>query len=251
MNENLREPRHSVMSDNDSQLFNEFRHNVFHTASKQGIGARQLSKYTAIGLHSTCMGLVDLTRHILEEKKSNTFVSYMYGYTMLDMEPTPRFWTGEDWRLQEIPFASSVFSALLFCDVHHQQGDVRHLWHTSPRSMHITKIKACVCRKSLMGVFQNISDHYNFSDHKWHCRTLINILINVFCKKIDPRSSREAKQKLIKLSSWIFYWPVKDNIVCDFIDWIYFMFKLTMLTMFSLFTIHLTKLHLKFFFTHS
>ena len=126
---------------------------------------------------------------------------HRYGYTMLGMEPTSSFRTGDDWMLQEIPFISCIF--IVF-----------------------DKIKTCVCRKSLMWVFQDISDQYSFSDHRCHCRILANILINVFCKKINPRSIREAKQKVIKLSSWIFYWPLELNIVYDFIGSNYFMFNL-------------------------
>ena len=62
------------------------------------------------------------------------------------------------------------------------------------------KIRTCVCRKSLMGVFQDTSDHCCFSVHRCNCRILAIILINVFCKKINSRSIREAKQKVIKLS---------------------------------------------------
>ena len=60
-------------------------------AIKQGNRVRQLSKYTATGLLSTYMGLVDLTRHLLEEKNWNTFVLVRYGYTMLGVDPIPTF----------------------------------------------------------------------------------------------------------------------------------------------------------------
>ena len=62
------------------------------------------------------------------------------------------------------------------------------------------KINARVCRKSLVCVFQDVSDYYGFSVQKSHCRILANIFINMYCKHITPRSNREAKQKEIKLS---------------------------------------------------
>ena len=78
---NVCENFHSVVSDkNDlSRIFNALLHN---TASKQGNCVRQLFKYTTVGLRSTCMGLVDFTRHLLEEKK----LQYVCRLSRTDMD---------------------------------------------------------------------------------------------------------------------------------------------------------------------
>ena len=61
-------------------------------------------------------------------------------------------------------------------------------------------IKEKVCRKSLMQVLMMISDHYNFGMLSVHARILSNVLLNNYCSDSTPRSSKEAGQKVLKLS---------------------------------------------------
>ena len=61
-------------------------------------------------------------------------------------------------------------------------------------------IQSNICRKSLIMVFQDVSEHYGFSERYSRCMILSNTLINMYCKKITPRSGKELKQKVIKLS---------------------------------------------------
>ena len=103
------------------------------------------------------VGLTALTRHVLEENKFNTLVSDRYGYTMLGME--------------QIFLNRTVLKA---------PRDYICQWYIVCFVV-FDKIKACVCRKFLLAVFQNISDSLSFSDHKFHCRILTYILINSFC----------------------------------------------------------------------
>ena len=61
-------------------------------------------------------------------------------------------------------------------------------------------IKEKICRKSLSSVLSKISDHYSFDMNKNHCRILSNIFIKNFCLQSTPRTSKEASQKVLKLS---------------------------------------------------
>ena len=61
-------------------------------------------------------------------------------------------------------------------------------------------IKTGVCRKSLMKIFQDISDNYEFSAKKCHCKILAKILLNLYYKKSTPRSRKKCQQKVAKLS---------------------------------------------------
>ena len=245
LDERLREPLHSVISDNNDTLLDflmNFGTMCFNMAGKQGNRFWQLSKDTAIGQHNTCMGLVDLTRHLLEEKKFQyvclgqfttdplekavhrcddcDFSLNQEASEIFDQLPTLESSVSEEVKINLIYIAGYVTKNVNFTDEDTHEyydkygiftellnrgglkapGDSICQWCIFCFIVY-DKIKTCVCRKSLMGVFQDISYHYSFSVHRCHCRILANILINAFCKKINPWSCREAKQKVIKLSS--------------------------------------------------
>ena len=62
------------------------------------------------------------------------------------------------------------------------------------------EIMNSVCRKSLCNALMVISDIYSLNIEKKHGFTLANILLNNYCHLFTPRSSKEGKQKLLKLS---------------------------------------------------
>ena len=59
-----------------------------------------------------------------------------------------------------------------------------------------------VCRTSLINVLMIISDFCGLSHiERRHGKTLSNILLNNLCNMYTPRSSKEPKLKIIKLSN--------------------------------------------------
>ena len=63
-------------------------------------------------------------------------------------------------------------------------------------------VRAKICRKSLITIFQSIADHhiYGYSACEDHSRTLANILINnYYCSASTPRLEKGSNQKFIKL----------------------------------------------------
>ena len=67
-----KQPLQAVMSDPDDQRLDyivEFGEMCLKMAGKQGKRDKQLSKDTAACIHQTCYGLVNLTRHLLQEEK--------------------------------------------------------------------------------------------------------------------------------------------------------------------------------------
>ena len=68
----MRQPLQAVMSDpNDVRLdyIIEFGEMCLKMAGKQGKRDQQLSKDTAVCIHQTCYGIVDLTKHLLQVEK--------------------------------------------------------------------------------------------------------------------------------------------------------------------------------------
>ena len=61
-------------------------------------------------------------------------------------------------------------------------------------------IQSRVCRKSLITVFQDVSNHYGFPARKCHCITFSSTLSYLLCKRITPLSAKETQQKVIKIS---------------------------------------------------
>ena len=61
-------------------------------------------------------------------------------------------------------------------------------------------VKEKVCRRSLSTLLLDISRYYSFNMTSLHSTTLSNILIKNFCIQSTPRSSKEASQKVLKLS---------------------------------------------------
>ena len=57
-----------------------------------------------------------------------------------------------------------------------------------------------VCRRSLCNVFMVISQLYGMNMEKRHGIILCNILFNNYCKCSNPRSTKESRQKILKLS---------------------------------------------------
>ena len=62
-----------------------------------------------------------------------------------------------------------------------------------------------VCRTSLLNILMVIAEFHNFNIEKKHGRILSNILFNNHCHLFNPRSSKEPKQKILKLSNLVFY----------------------------------------------
>ena len=60
-------------------------------------------------------------------------------------------------------------------------------------------VKDKICRKSLSRIFVQISEHHEFGMSEIHSKTLANIFINNYCTANCPRSTKEAKQKVLKL----------------------------------------------------
>ena len=56
------------------------------------------------------------------------------------------------------------------------------------------------CRSSLCKIFQLISDYFRLSVTPDQCFILSNIFFNNYCSLCSPRSNREPKQKVLKLS---------------------------------------------------
>ena len=65
-------------------------------------------------------------------------------------------------------------------------------------------VKSHVCRKSLGTIFMDISNTFGFGMKSHHSRILSNILFNNHCKLMNPRSTKQTKLKVMKLSeeSW-------------------------------------------------
>ena len=61
-------------------------------------------------------------------------------------------------------------------------------------------VKNLTCRKSLSHILMLISSTYEFHIQKHHANILSNIFFKNYCIESTPRSSKEAKQKVIKLS---------------------------------------------------
>ena len=61
-------------------------------------------------------------------------------------------------------------------------------------------VKSHVCRKSLGTIFMDISNTFGFGMKSHHSRILSNILFNNHCKLMNPRSTKETKLKVLKLS---------------------------------------------------
>jgi len=62
------------------------------------------------------------------------------------------------------------------------------------------EIKTRVCKKSLTNALMLVSDVYSFNIEKECGITLSNILLNNYCHMYTPVSSKERKQKVLKLS---------------------------------------------------
>ena len=66
-----RQPLQAVVSDPMDERLNylqEFGDVCFKMSGKQGKRNKQLSKDTAVSMHHTCYGLVDLAKHVLQDK---------------------------------------------------------------------------------------------------------------------------------------------------------------------------------------
>ena len=61
-------------------------------------------------------------------------------------------------------------------------------------------VKDHVCRKSLSTIFVDISNTFGFGMNSHHSRILSNILFNNHCKLMNPRSTKQTKLKVLKLS---------------------------------------------------
>ena len=62
-------------------------------------------------------------------------------------------------------------------------------------------VKDKVCRKSLANLFVLVADMHNFGMDRVHANILSNILFKNYCAESTPRSTKEAKLKVIKLSN--------------------------------------------------
>ena len=58
-----------------------------------------------------------------------------------------------------------------------------------------------VCRKSLCNALMFISEYYSVNVEKHHGQIMSNILLKNHCQLFTPRSSKEYKQKILKLSA--------------------------------------------------
>ena len=61
-------------------------------------------------------------------------------------------------------------------------------------------VKDKVCRKSLSSLFMLVSEQHSFGMQRHHAHILSNIFFKNYCTASTPRSSREGKQKILKLS---------------------------------------------------
>jgi len=64
-------------------------------------------------------------------------------------------------------------------------------------------VKDKICRKSLSLIFVQISEHHGFGMSEIHSKTLANIFINNYCTAKCPRSTKEAKQKVLNYVRYI------------------------------------------------
>ena len=62
------------------------------------------------------------------------------------------------------------------------------------------QVKHSVCQKSLSNLFMVVSDMHTFNMKRNHARILSNIFFKNHCAQNTPRSTKEAKQKVLKLS---------------------------------------------------
>lgn len=62
-----------------------------------------------------------------------------------------------------------------------------------------SEVKSSTCRKSLTIILKKISEFYDLKIENIHCTKLSNIFFNNHCHLYTPRSSRERKQKVLKL----------------------------------------------------
>ena len=61
-------------------------------------------------------------------------------------------------------------------------------------------VKYRVCRTSLSKLFMMISDSYGFNMKKVHAMILSNVFLKNHCLQLTPRSNKEPRQKILKLS---------------------------------------------------
>ena len=133
--------------------------------------------------------LPELERSVSEEMKANLF--YISGYVTIKLhvegedyddtysyyEKYGRYLASLNRGGLKVP-QDSTFQWVIFC---YLIFDV---------------IKTSICR-SLMYIFQQVSDTYNLNTEEKHCVALANILINNFCKASTPLLRKEVDQKVI------------------------------------------------------
>ena len=61
-------------------------------------------------------------------------------------------------------------------------------------------VKDQVCRKSLSNIFMQVSTAHSFGMQRHHANILSNIFFKNYCIESTPRSSKEAKLKVMKFS---------------------------------------------------
>ena len=62
-------------------------------------------------------------------------------------------------------------------------------------------VKDKVCRKSLANLFMVVSQMHTFNMDRHHANVLSNIFFKNYCNNSNPRSTKESKQKVLKLSN--------------------------------------------------
>ena len=83
-----RQPLQAVVSDPMDERLNylqEFGDMCFKMSVKQGKRNKQLSKDTAVSMHHTCYGLVDLAKHLLQEENYEYVCLGMFSTDPLEM----------------------------------------------------------------------------------------------------------------------------------------------------------------------
>ena len=61
-------------------------------------------------------------------------------------------------------------------------------------------VKHNVCRTSLSNIFMQVAEMHSFNMSRTHARILSNVFFNNHCRLMTPRSTKESKQKVLKLS---------------------------------------------------